>query len=292
VIGSRVVSSLSEKTLWAFAAGKVDIADIRGKNYFENTVKAVDTLGGIKEFVPKGSVVGVLINSAFSNPGTITSTDVALSVLQMCINASAKEVWCLRPAGSSFWERSELSNKYEKLLDSIKQADRDYKSVKIPKGKSLKEAEIESKLLECDVFINVPIVKNHKGTNFSCTLKNLMGITSRGTNRFIHTGWGGRGGYDNIEWLSQCIADLNLIRKPDLCVVDATEFVTTNGPYGPGKLLRIDRVIAGRDTASVDSYCCRFLNLTEKEIDMIRFANQHGLGEIDIDKLKIEKGAA
>jgi uncharacterized protein (DUF362 family) len=127
------------------------------------------------------------------------------------------------------------------------------------------------------------------GTNFTGSLKNIMGALSRTTDRFFHRGSGAKSAYDDVEFLSQCIADAQLIRKPNLCVVDATEFVITNGPAGPGELKKLDKVVAGINAVSVDAYCATLLGLKPADISMIRFANQHGLGNIDVSKLTIKE---
>ena len=66
-------------------------------------------------------------------------------------------------------------------------------------------------------------------------MKNLMGLNFAEVNRTFHTG-DFKTKPDDIDRLDQCIADLNLAVKPTLCVIDATEFITTNGPFGPGVL--------------------------------------------------------
>jgi len=54
-----------------------------------------------------------------------------------------------------------LYDKFEKEVDMIQSGD-SKTILKIPGGKSLKEAEISKTLLECDVLINIPIVKHIK----------------------------------------------------------------------------------------------------------------------------------
>lgn len=61
------------------------------------------------------------------------------------------------------------------------------------------------------------------GVRFAGTLKNMMGLFPFSTNGLFHLG--------KMSHLSQCIADLNLVRQPDLCISDATEFLTGNGPW-------------------------------------------------------------
>ena len=60
---------------------------------------------------------------------------------------------------------------------------------------------------------------------------------------------------DYVAHLEQLIVDLNKALKPALNVVDATEFIVTNGPFGPGELLKPRKVVAGTDPVAVDAYC-------------------------------------
>ncbi len=285
------LTSLPKVLFGGYHPAGIDISIVNGKDFFASTVKAVEQLGGIGKFVWKKSKVGLLINSPWDKPGTYTNPDVALAVLKMCLDAGAKEIYSIEGASSGYWKRSKLYQQFEKEIDAI-QSNSDKTAADIPKGKSLKEAKISKVLLECDVFINIPIVKNHEGTHFTANLKNMMGACAGSTNRFFHQG-SGKGGifsyYADPDFLSQCIADVNLLRKPELCVVDATEFVTTNGPGGPGEIKQAHKVVAGANPVSVDAYCATLLGLIPGDVSMIRFASEHGLGEIDMKKLNVKE---
>ncbi|WP_394699277.1 DUF362 domain-containing protein [uncultured Desulfobacter sp.] len=50
---------------------------------------------------------------------------------------------------------------------------------------------------------------------FTGTMKNMMGLTSSSTNHFFHFGSGSSGWYDDPKFLSQCIANVNLVRRPE-----------------------------------------------------------------------------
>jgi len=268
--------------------GAIDISVVQGNDYFLNAVKAVDLLGGMNKYVHKGSTVGMLINSVWDHPGTYTSPDVSLAVVKMCLDSGAKAIYSIEGAPSAYWKRSKLCDKFKEEIKNLKNDD-EKKKVKIEKGKSLKQAEISKALLECDVLINVPIVKHHQGTNFTATLKNMMGACNHSTNRFFHQGSGAKGGYDDVPFLSQCIADVNLVRQPDLYLVDATEFVTTGGPAGPGDLKKPGKVIAAKNRVSVDAYCSTLLGYRPEDVLMIKYAYDHGMGEINLAKLNIKE---
>lgn len=293
VVGGSLLSDVIGKTSKSvFTSEGVDIAVIEGADYFNNTIQSVELLGGMGNFVTKGARVGLLVNSPWKNPGTYTNPDVALAVVKMCFDAGAKEIYSIEDASRAYWERSDLAEKFADQIESMKPAGENVK-VDIPKGRRLKEATLARALLECDVFINVPIVKDHTGTHFTGTLKNMMGACSHNpTCRFMHLGSGAKGFYDDVEHLSQCIADLNLIRKPDLCVVDATEFVTTGGPGGPGEIKKVRKVAAGVDRVAVDAYCAEILGLRREKVLMIKMAYEHGLGEIDPSKVRVKTAKA
>jgi uncharacterized protein (DUF362 family) len=291
VIGAAAVTgalSTPSRLLGSVFSSGIDISVVNGATYFDNTIKAVELLGGMSKFVPKGSKVGLLINSPWNKPGTYTNPDVALAVLKMCVDAGASEFYSIENAKTSYWKRSTLYSSLKNEVGRVQTTD-ERKTTKIEKGISLKEAEVFTSFLDCDVIINIPIVKNHQGTNFTCTLKNIMGACVRTTCRFFHQGGGAKGLYDDAEFLSQCIADAQLIRVPNLCVVDATEFVTTNGPAGPGEIKKAQKVVAGTNCVSVDAYCATLLNLTPTDVSMIRYASKHGIGEMDLKKLTIKE---
>jgi hypothetical protein len=57
----------------AFAEAKADITAVKGANYFQNTIKAVELLGGMGKFVSKQSKVGLLINFRYAEDGESAS---------------------------------------------------------------------------------------------------------------------------------------------------------------------------------------------------------------------------
>jgi len=273
-----------------------DISIVDGQDYFTNTVKAVEALGGIQKFVKRGDRVGLLANSAYKKPGTYTRPDVLLGVAWLCKEAGA-EVYSLKGEKEKYWRRSPISEKHKSLIDSIKEDGSDHQTVKIDKGKTLKQADVLAGFMDYDKVINIPILKNHGEIHLTCTLKNTMGVSSFGTNIKFHTGENVIRGavkmignmYHNMDHLSQCIADLNMIRNWDLCVVDATEFISTNGPSGPGEMVRENKVVAGADAVAVEALCGRYLNLDPRESMLVNKACQNGLGEMDLGKLTIRE---
>jgi len=278
-----------------FAETGIDISVVRGENYYKNTILAVKHLGGIERFVKKHARVAILANPQRNNPGAFTSPQVLHAALDLCKQAAPKDIACISWLPEKNWIDTGLKQVLEKSGVELKISDLKneelFKPLPVPAGKELKEARIMRTFLEYDTFINIPITKDHAGNKFTGTMKNLMGINSPKNNRLFHkTDWDTNP--DSIAFLDQCIADLNTIIKPDLCIVDATEFIITNGPFGPGKLFKPQKVVAGSDRVAIDAYCCTLWGLNPKEIFMIQKAYQHGIGEIELKNVKIKEVTA
>ena len=271
----------------AGVTGVPDLAVVTGGDYFKSTLAAVDRLGGMGRFIPKGARVGLLINHPFRHPGTHVNPAIALAVITMCYNAGAKSIHSLKDEPHGYWQRTPLAKRWDAVIRSLIPSSGRYITVGIPRGAFLKSAEIIKDLMEADVLINVSISKDHAGTNFSGVLKNMMGAATYSTCRYFHYGKGGWN--EDVEFLSQCVADINLLRKPALCISDSTECIVTNGPYGPGKIIRPQKVVAGADPVTVDAYCAGLLGLSPGEIAMIPKSAEFGLGEMNLGRVHIKE---
>ena len=262
-----------------------DIVTISGADPEKNMTGLLEPLGGISQFVRSGQTVGLLVNSPWKNPGYYTKPDVVLSLANLCLQAGAKEIICFAHASQAYWERGLLFEKYESVIQRFRYGS-DQVEVEIPNGIMLKKAKVFKELIEADVFISIPVAKHHAGVVYSGNLKGMMGASSDNTNRNMHSPEGDYT-YDKHEYLAQCIADLNLIRKPDLCIVDATECAINNGPAGPGELVKPNKIIAGKDPVAIDVYAASLIGFYPDDILTVRFASIHGLGEIDPEKVTL-----
>jgi uncharacterized protein (DUF362 family) len=271
-----------------------DIAVVSGDDYGRNAAKAVELLGGIGRFVPKNARVLILANVQSSHPGTYTNPGVVRSAIRLCKEAGAKEVNLVSWLALKNWESTGLAKVAAEEGAGLKLIERDdanFKPVQVAAGIALREARILSIFFDHDVFINMPVTKDHAGNKFTGTMKNLMGLNSPTSNRTFHKeNWQTDAGA--IEHLDQCIADLNTVIKPTLNIVDATEFITTNGPFGPGEILTPKKVIAGVDRVAIDAYCASLRGLRGDDIIMIKRGQEHNLGRFDLKKVKIKEMSA
>jgi len=287
LLGSKVLAGIINK--------EADIAVVNGLDYFGSTQKAVELLGGMQRFVSPGSKVGVLINSGFELKGAYVNPDISLSTLKMCFDAGAEEVVLLQTVEESYWDKSDKYEDLKKLFKDINQVEtntfpaefneNDWEKIESIEGaKGLEDVEVIKALKEVDVLINVFIAKHHNGALYTGALKNSMGYCTRQTNVFFHLGSGER---NDPDFLAQCIVDINLLRQPDQIIGDATEFIITNGPSGPGEISKLDKVFAGTNMVAMDALGVSYNNMLAEDVPTLLKAKEEGLGDFDLDGLNI-----
>ncbi len=290
-LGNELLSGHAEAPIIARAPDTVGVAVATGDDYIAATMKSVEILGGIEKFVSNNAKVALLPNVQSRHPGAFTKPEILRGVLRLCKQAGATSIDCLSWQTEKQWIDTGLKAVIDAEETGLKIYARDeslFSAVPIPEGKTLKEAKILGALEEYDLFINMPVTKDHAGNKFTGTMKNLMGLNSPANNRTFHRpDW--KTDPDDIAHLDQSIVDLNKAIKPALNIVDATEIITTNGPFGPGELLKPQKVVAGTDRVAVDAYCCGLWGLKPEEIIMIARGASQGLGTMDLEKAGVKE---
>lgn len=266
--------------------GPPDLAVVSGSNYYDATVRAVHLLGGMTRFVPRGASVGILVNSRFTKPGTYVKPQIALAVIAMCYQADAAQIVSLEDTSARYWSRATLSPEHKGYVDQLLRP-RMHSTVAIRGGVNVRNVEIVPDLLECDVYINIPIFKDHEGIRFTGALKNLMGAIADRSNQTFHLGSDASVDRDDHAFLSQSIADANLLRKPTLSVGDATEVLVQGGPFGPGPVRNFHTVVASTDPVALDACGAEILGCPPQNSRMLRRAQEHGIGTIDLRSLVV-----
>jgi uncharacterized protein (DUF362 family) len=248
--------------------------------------KGIASLGGIKNFVKAGQMVVVKPNIGWDRRPEFaanTNPELVAKIVEQCLAAGAKDVFVFDNTCDN-WQRAYATSGIEKAAKDAGakvitgSSEGNYKNVAVPKGKSLKNAKVHEKILECDVFINVPVLKHHGGAHISLTLKNLMGIVwDRG---FFHS-----------NDLQQCIADIASYRKPDLNIIDGYRVLKKNGPKGVSvNDVSLEKAqIISTDMVAADAAAAKIFGREPETIAHIKIASDMGLGVMDISKLNINR---
>ena len=248
--------------------------------------KGITALGGMKNFVKTGQMVVVKPNIGWDRtPEMAANTNPKLisRIVEECFVAGAGEVFVFDHTCDN-WQKSYATSGIEKAAKDAGakvvpgNSEGNYKNVSVPKGKSLTEAKVHEKILECDVFINVPVLKHHDGAQVSFAMKNLMGIV-----------WDR--GYWHKSDLQQCIADMVSYRKPDLNIIDGYRVLKKNGPKGVSindVSLEKSQIIS-TDIVAADAAAAKIFGREPETVAHIRIADEMGFGVMDLSKLNINR---
>lgn len=271
--------------------GKVDMVAVMGGEPEEMFRKAIEEMGGIRQFIKPGQKVVVKPNIGWDRAPELagnTNPKLVAEIVKQCLSAGAKEVTVFDHTCDD-WVKSYKTSGIEEAAKSAgakvmpAHLESYYKSVSLPNGKKLKSAKIHEAIIDADAWINVPILKNHGGANMSISMKNLMGIV-----------WDR--GYFHQNDLQQCIADIcTYTKKPTLNVVDAYRVLKTNGPRGRSasdavvtKGLFISQDIVAVDTAAT-TFFNQIRNMPLETVGHLANGQALRLGTMDIDKLNIKR---
>lgn len=265
---------------------KVSVCQGADKQIVQN---ALQVFGGIEKFVTENAVVVLKPNISFPNPpewGTTTSPWLVKSVTELCLDAGAKKVIIAdNPLGSSPENNLKRSGIGESVagLDKVSVMMLSEQRKYLPKSRDaeqLKTVETARILEKADVLINLPTAKAHTETGVSFGLKNLMGLIW--DRKVFHQKY-------NLEL---AIAELALYLRPHLTIMDVSRALLNNGPMGPGRVEKVNKIVAGIDPAAVDSFTLTLANFNLRKMNFhqvphLEYAERIGIGNANPANIEI-----
>jgi uncharacterized protein (DUF362 family) len=269
------------------ASAPFDLVAVRNGEAVEMFKAGIEALGGMEAFVKKGQRVVVKPNIAWDRPPEIpanTNPDLVKAVVKACYDAGAGKVVVFDHTCHN-WKKSYVKSGIEKAAkdagaEVVSGSEKGfYEEVEIPKGEILKKAKVHREILKCDVFVNMPVLKNHSGAKLTMAMKNLMGIVEDR-------------GFWHKNGLDDCIAEFCLYpKRPDLNILDAYRILRRNGPQGKspedGEIVKYQ--ILGRDIVAVDAAGARLFDKKAKTLRYIDKAGKLGIGQADLSKLSVKR---
>ncbi|MDR0799257.1 MAG: DUF362 domain-containing protein [Dysgonamonadaceae bacterium] len=268
-----------------------DMVAVMGGEPAQLLERALKEMGGISKYIKKGQSVVIKPNIGWDKKPDFaanTNPELISALIKQCFQAGAKKVTVFDHTCDN-WQRcytnSGIENAVKAAGGTMLPGNDEvyYKTVSLPKGVKLKSTKIHQALIDADVWINVPILKNHGGAKMSIAMKNYMGIVWDRT-------------YFHSNDLQQCIADIcTWEKKPVLNIVDAYRCLRKNGPQGRAvsdtsllKTLIISKDIVAADTAAIGLF-----NQVEKmdiaQVGHIAKGEQLKLGTQVLDRLNVKK---
>lgn len=269
------------------SAAKYDMVAVMGGKPDAMFDLGIQELGGMGAFVKKGQKVLIKPNIGWDViPELAANTNPALvkRIIEQCFSAGAKEVYVFDHTCDN-WVNCYKNSGIEKIAKSAgakvapANSENYYHEISIPAGVKLQKAKVHELVLETDVFINVPVLKDHNSTRMTASLKNMMGVI-----------------WDRPYWhsndLDQCIADYALYeKKPALNVIDCYNVMVKHGPQGVSKedVVLYQQQLLTTDWVAGDAAAARLLKVPVEMIGYIPIAHKMGLGNMNLESLNIRK---
>jgi uncharacterized protein (DUF362 family) len=273
-------------TLPDFSISPVDgqtMSIVQGPDRKQTVTKAIELLGGIERFVKKGETVAIKPNVAFASPpmlGATAQPELVAEVVTLCYKSGAKQVIvtdnpindpasCFTLSGVS---KAASAAGAKVILPKLYH----FKHTNLEDGKLIKNWPIFfGPFVKVDKLIGITPVKHHARAGASMSMKNWYGLL---------------GGRRNIfhQDINTIIAELSMMVKPTLVILDGTEVMMTNGPTGGSvaDLKRANTLIASCDMVAADSYGCTLLGLKPADLPYLAKAQTAGAGTTNYEALK------
>jgi|TARA_Y100000310_G_scaffold278729_1_gene297407 uncharacterized protein (DUF362 family) len=242
--------------------------------------KALDGMGGITKFVQPGDIVLLKPNVAFDrspNLGATTNPDIVRELIQLLlVDCRAAEV---RVADNPIESPADCFAK-----SGIKRAAEEAGGrVFLPDGNAFRTLNTPGATLienwsffyrpfrDVTKVIGVAAVKDHNLCSASMGIKNWYGLLGGKRNTF----------HQDIH---EIIADLSMMIRPTLTILDGTRVLMSNGPTGgdPSLVRKADVVVAGTDQVAMDAWAYKhLLQRGEDYPEYLLKAEQRGSGRMD-----------
>jgi len=296
------------------------VAAVRGLDLIAMTREALEGVGGISSIVHPGETVFIKPNYGglgFVKQNCITSgesvkPEIVVTVAEECLKAGAAKV-TIGDAGQARvlpWNEATFLDGSTNLLAEVQRLNAAYpgrielmslvtqspgwEGIPSPHT-TLGKVYISNLVTNADRIISIAVIKAHRWTQITGSMKNFVGTTS-----FDRYGMGIQWRFklhDTAGGVAQAFLDIVAGIKPDLGIIDGSIICEGNGPHVLpgywGETLNVrDRLgdwflLAGTDLAAVDATAARILSLDIAGIDQLQMAYQQGIGQIQEDQIEV-----
>jgi uncharacterized protein (DUF362 family) len=225
-------------------------------NLKESIELSVSLIGGIKKLVKNGDTVLLKpnYNTADPFPGS-SDPEFLRAIIGMLYDAGAgKVILAERTAflhSRKVLEQAGIIKVAEDGGAEVRVFGKDglqalfdrkgWRRTKVPGGKYLHSVAIAREALEIDKIVYAPLIKTHHAADFTGAIKLSMGLV--------------KPFFDQITFhaknLREKLAELGLVVKPDLIIMDARKVFITRGP-AKGELREPNVILASGNQVAID----------------------------------------
>jgi uncharacterized protein (DUF362 family) len=249
--------------------------------------KGFDALGGIDKLVKPGQSVLIKPNlTAGADPilGGTTDVNFAEAIIEL-IKEHSQPGRIICGENSSAGNEASIAYQQFGYVDMCKRlgvelvdfAFDERVDVPVPDAMYAQVISMPKTVMDVDVFITLPILKNHDTVCITAAVKNSFGLVTDDTRRRAHRDYA----------IEQYLVDITRARKPDFAIVDGR--VGMEGIAGGSYFTHprfANRVIMGADAVAVDIVCTHIM-MQNPRVRYLQWADERGLGNGNLDYINI-----
>jgi uncharacterized protein (DUF362 family) len=313
LLSVKVTQALTMQDYTSTDIAQVAIAKIESD--VETAVRqAISQAGGLTGTVGPGDVVVVKPNLVLYSPansGIVTDPAIVRAIVRLAREAGAAQVIIAEgTAGDEHCDRSCTQTAFRvagydvdgDMTDDITGAllvdlndaggtdvydTHKVTRMVVPTGLIRKEYWLPNIVLNADVLISVPVLKNHFLAGVTLGMKNLIGLLPNDLYHAPGLTYGKHSLSPRPLHLDLHLVDVNLVRRPDFVVIDGQRGMI-DGPIG-SQIINppMGIILAGRDVVAVDTVGTLVMGYDPISIPYIGLGARTGLGTTDASYIRV-----
>ncbi|MBQ3864480.1 MAG: DUF362 domain-containing protein [Clostridia bacterium] len=254
----------------------------------KNLKRGLDALGGLKKFIKPGQSVFIKPNLTAAQEeitGGVTDLRMCRALIELIQEETEHGHLMVgeNTGQGGVIGRYFISHGWAKMCEDMGVELVDFEKDEwgeypLPDAMFLDVVHLPKKVVEADVYITLPILKNHDTVCITAAIKNSFGLISMIDRRETH----------RANAIEQCIVDIARIRKPDLCIVDGRigmEGIAGGSHFDHPRYA--NRIIIGADPVAVDVVCTHIMEQNPR-VRYLQWAEEYGIGNANLDYISIK----
>ena len=261
----------------------------------EGAIRAlVEQMGGMGRFVRPGERIVLkanLLRAAPPESAICTHPAVVAAVARLVKEAGGTPVICDSPGGALHKEAL-LRSLYDKTGMAAAAAaagaelsmDSSTRTVSLPEGKVLRQAEIITPVAEADGVIDLCKMKTHVLMSMTGAVKNLFGVIPGLSKVGYHAT------HPDHETFADVLLDLTGYVKPRLSLMDGILAMEGDGPGSSGTPRQAGLLLASANLLALDTAAGAIMNLPRQDNPVLLAAERRGLTPCRMEDVELIGG--
>lgn len=218
--------------------------------------RSIALIGGISKLVRKGDTILLKpnYNTADPYPGSSDPNFIKVVIQILCEAGAEKVIVGERSAylnTQKVFEKAGIVKACQEVGAEVRIFGKNgwrvifdrkgYRRIKVPEGQYLHKVSLAKEALEIEKIIFVPLIKTHHLADFTGSIKLSMGLVKPFFDQISF----------HLRHLREKLAELSLVVKPDLIIMDARKVFISGGP-AKGELRTPNLILASGSQVAID----------------------------------------